>query len=147
MSRRIATGTPLSAQEAQRVMATQAEGVGDDYLARLAKYIPAEIIALYVAMVAAAPQSDHHYEVILWVIFGLNAVLVPIYMWIVTSRDPGKKQPLWIQVVLATVAFPVWAFAMGGPFSQLSWYQGWIATILLMFVTVVFGLATPAPGS
>jgi len=118
----------------------------DDYVGRLAKYIPAEIVGLYIAMVAAAPTTDAHYGTILWAIFWLNLVLVPIYMWIVTSRETGRG-PLWWQVVLPTVAFPVWAFAMGGPFKQLSWYQGWMATILLMFVTVVFGLAKPKPGS
>lgn len=139
MSRRIDTGT--------------APGTGggspqapDDYLGRLAKYIPAEIVGLYVAMIAAASPKHPSYQTILWVIFALNALLVPVYMWIVTSRDPAKK-PLWMQIVLATIAFPVWAFAMGGPFAQFSWYQGWIATILLMFVTVVFGIAQPKPGS
>jgi hypothetical protein len=139
MSRRIETGEPTLTRSA----ATTA--TKDDYLGRLAKYIPAEVVGLYVAMVAAAPTTNPHYSTILWVIFFLNAVLVPIYMWIVTSRE-GKK-PLMLQIVLASLAFPVWAFAMGGPFTQFSWYQGWMASMLLMFVTVVFGLAEPKPGS
>lgn len=142
MSRRIETGPARGS--------TAAGGAGaptpEDYLGRLAKYIPAEILGLYVAMSAAAPVTDPHYGTILWVIFALNLTLVPIYMWIVTSREPGKG-PLWVQVVFATIAFPVWAFAMGGPFKQLSWYQGWMATILLMFVTVMFGIKKPEPGT
>jgi hypothetical protein len=140
MSRRIQTGGTA------RDASGGAAPTQDDYLGRLAKYIPAEIVALYAAMVAAAPPTDPHYATILWIIFALNAVLVPIYMWIVTSRDPGKDA-LWTQVILATLAFPVWAFALGGPFKQLSWYEGWMASMLLMFVTVVFGLAQPKPGS
>jgi len=139
MSRRIETGEPTDTRSAATTPAK------DDFLGRLAKYIPAEVVGLYVAMVAAAPTTNPHYSTILWVIFSLNAALVPLYMWIVTSRE-GKK-PLWLQIVLASLAFPVWAFAMGGPFSQFSWYQGWMASMLLMFVTVLFGLAEPKAGS
>jgi hypothetical protein len=139
MSRRIETGPVPGAVGG-------AAPTQDDYLGRLAKYIPAEIVGLYVAMVATAPSSDPHYPTILWVIFFVNAILVPIYMIITTSREPGKGI-LWWQVGLATLAFPVWAFAMGGPFKLLPWYQGWMASMILMFVTVVFGLAKPRPGS
>ncbi len=139
MSRRIQTGAGPG-------MAAVAGTPPDDYLGRLAKYIPAEIVGLYIGMVAAAPAGHPKIGTILWVIFGLNFVLVPIYMFIVTSRETGKG-PLWPQIVLATIAFPVWAFAMGGPFKQFDWYQGWIATMLLMFITVVFGLMKPKPGS
>src|SRR5438874_10304036 len=112
MSRRIQTGRAPSAAGGAAVAPEE-----DDYLGRLAKYIPAEIVGLYVAMMAAAPATEPHYTTVLWVIFALNAILVPIYTWIVTSRDPSKGV-LWVQVLLATVAFPVWAFAMGGPFKQ-----------------------------
>jgi hypothetical protein len=139
MSRRIETGVMAPAAVGGAAAPTE-----DDYLGRLAKYIPAEIVGLYVAMVAAAPATDLHYKTILWVIFFLNALLVPIYMLIITSRE--GKGVLWLQVGLSTLSFPIWAFAMGGPFKELSWYQGWMASILLMFVTVVFGLAKPRPG-
>lgn len=139
MSRRIETGEATS----NRSVATTP--TRDDYLGRLAKYIPAEIVGLYVAMVAATPTTNPNHSTVLWVIFFLNAALVPIYMWIVTSRE--GKRPLRLQIVLASLAFPVWAFAMGGPFTQFSWYQGWMASILLMFVTVLFGLAEPKAGS
>jgi hypothetical protein len=138
MSRRVQTGSAAGLGGGPPAPPTE-----DDYLARLAKYIPAEVVALYVAMVAAVPDGHNS---ALWAIFVANAVLVPIYMWIVTSRDVGKGA-LWVQVVLATIAFPVWAFAMGGPFKTLGWYEGWMATLLLMFITVVFGLAKPKPGS
>lgn len=147
MSRRIQTG--LSKPAIAGAAGPAAPGAGssqeDDYFARLAKYIPSEILALYLAMSAAVPQN---HATALWIVFALNLLLVPIYMWIVTSRDPGKG-PLVIQVVLATIAFPVWVFAMGPPFSLFSWYLDWkwLATILLMFSTVVFGLIRPAPGT
>jgi hypothetical protein len=38
-------------------------------------------------------------------------------------------------------------FALGGPFTSLSWYQGWIASIILFFITVIFGFIKPKKGS
>jgi len=106
MSRRIETGEPIITRTAVTAPTK------DDYLSRLAKYIPAEVVGLYVAMVAVAPTTNPHHSTIMWVIFFLNAALVPIYMWIVTSRE--GKRPLRLQIVLASLAFPVWVFAMGG---------------------------------
>jgi hypothetical protein len=72
-------------------------------------------------------------------------VLTPIALYFAT-RDP-QKGPLYLQVILATVAFPVWAFAIGGPFILLPWYQSWIASLVLIFVTFGFGLIKPKTGS
>jgi len=98
MSRRSETGEPTATRSAATTPTR------DDYLGRLAKYIPAEVVDLYVAMAAAAATTNPHCRTSLWVICCLNAARVPLYMWIVTSRE-GKK-PLWSQIVLASLAFP-----------------------------------------
>ena len=120
---------------------------GEDYLGRLAKYIPTEIVGLYLAtsgMIPSATKGEPRW-LALWVVFLLSFALVPVYLFFVTTR--GTKRPLWPQIVLGSVAFPVWVFAIGGPFKYFSWYEGWIASITLAFVTVAFGFYRPRPGS
>jgi len=59
------------------------------------------------------------------------------------SRRPARL--VW-QIVLATVAFPVWVFATGGhPVVSIAWYaqHEFIGSLVLMFVTVIFGLKEP----
>jgi hypothetical protein len=143
MSRRIDTGHGPGL-EANR---PQSQTDGEGYLGRLAKYIPAEIIGLYLTTSGVIPnRADGTTRWLpIWIVFVLNALLVPVFFYFATSSD--KKTPLWPQIILASIAFPVWVFAIGGPFRYFDWYQSWIAALLLSFVTVVFGFYKPALGS
>jgi hypothetical protein len=124
----------------------QTAPTADDYLSRLAKYIPVEIVGLYLFAAGVIPRTSGSADTTaLWVVFVACLVFTPIYMWIVTRREGGK--PLWPQVILATIAFPIWVLAMGGPFEGLSWYRSYIFAIVLAFATVVFGLVQPKPGT
>jgi hypothetical protein len=140
MGRRIVTGDRAAVAHGSGVPAPPADG----YLSRLAKYIPAEVVGLYLFVTGVIPQNAGE-AAAQWVVFAACCVLTVVYMWYVTRREGGK--PLWLQVVLATVAFPIWVFAIGGPFKMLAWYQPWIASVVLAFATVVFGMVKPAPGS
>lgn len=152
MSRRIDTGESDSSGGAKapagqgRPLLLGKKG-GEDYLGRLAKYIPAEIVGLYLAtsgMVPPATTGEPRWRA-LWVVFLLNFALVPTYFFFVTTR--GMRRPLWSQIILGSIAFPVWVFAIGGPFKYFSWYENWIASITLAFMTVAFGFYRPRPGS
>jgi len=148
MSRRIDTGTLDSSLPADALRLGRKKAVGgDDYLGRLAGYIPAEIIGLYLATSGIVPlkaPNVPNYPA-LWVIFAITFLFVPLYFLFATTRN--RKKPLWPQVVLATVAYPVWVFAIGGPFTCFHWYQSWIAAVTLAFVTVAMGFYKPAVGS
>jgi len=142
MGRRIFTGVP----EGQAMAAGGLAPTTDGYLDRLAKYIPAEIVGLYLFAAGVIPQTGGGRPVTaLWIVFGVCFALTPAYMYVVTRRE-GHGKALWLQVVLATIAFPVWVFAIGGPFLSVAWYQSWIASIVLAFVTFGFGAFVPAPG-
>jgi len=134
MSRRIETGTT------DPVLGVNSEPVGP--LGRLVKYIPAEIVALYLAVSGPIPKAD---VTTLWWVFGLCAVITPFYLFF-TTKDKTKGV-LWVQVFLGTFAFPVWVFAIGGPFLSLPWYKGYIASIVLAFVTFAFAAIKPKTGS
>jgi len=147
MSRRIQTGKAGSlARGALKLGTTQSDG--EDYLGRVAKYIPAEIVGLYLAtsgMVPLDASTGQPRRLALWIVFFLNFAFVPLYFWFATTRD--NQKPLIPQIILASIAFPVWVFAIGGPFRSFPWYEGWIASLTLAFVTVAMGFCKPAPGS
>jgi hypothetical protein len=112
----------------------------DDYFGRLVKYIPAEIVGLWLVARGMIPAAD---APVLWATFGGAWLLVPVYLWFATSR---RGRPLPSQIVLAAVAFPVWVFAIGGPFPELfAWHRDrpYAASIVLLFITVVFPLYRP----
>lgn len=134
MSRRIETGTK------DPVLGVNSEPEGA--LGRLVKYIPSEIVALYLAVSGPIPKAD---VTTLWWVFLLCAVITPIYLFF-TTKD-RTKGVLWVQVILGTFAFPVWVFAIGGPFLSLPWYKGYIASIVLAFVTFAFAMIKPKTGS
>ena len=139
MSRRIETGTET------QILGENKEP--EEYLGRLIKYIPAEIVALYLAATGIVPLTAADRQFLLWVIFALCAALTPIFYLLATRDKKKHKGPLVKQVILATIAFPVWVFAIGGPFTALAWYKGYIASILLIFVTVIFGKVKPPLGA
>jgi len=153
MSRRIETGylvtpsRPFAVEGgAAAAPALAPSSAGDDYVGRLLKYIPAEIVGFYLAaagLISPSPGAPYYNG--LWLVFGLGFILVPIYFWITTSRQ--GKPALWSQIILATIAYPIWVFAIGGPFTYFGWYRSSIASVLLVFATVVFGLYKPPAGS
>lgn len=132
MSRRINTGTIKVLGPAKGA------GGNDDFLGRLAKYIPAEIVGLYVAALGLVGDLPLYQKA---AFFGC-LVLTPVYLRFAT-HDPGKG-PLWLQVLLGSIAFPVWALAIGVPFWS---YPPQAASLALLFVTVIFGLIKPRPGT
>lgn len=139
MSRRIETGT--------LVQKLGENDKPDDYLGRLVKYIPAEVVAIYLAATGFVPATADDRQTWLWIIFAVCAVLTPIYFYIATKDKKNRKGPLYIQVLLATLAFPVWVFAVGGPFAGLPWYKSYVASIVLIFVTSIFGKFKPPVGA
>jgi hypothetical protein len=122
---------------------------GDGYIDRLLKYIPAEIIALYLGAANVVPVSDpshpHQQEIATWAIAALAALATPLYLYI-TTRKKGAPN-VWSQIIIGSIAFPVWVFAIGGPFemSWPSWYrqERWIGAIVIMFGTFLAALYEP----
>lgn len=116
----------------------------DDYLGRLLKYIPAELVALYLAAKGVVPSNRPDSNVTLWVIAGVTWILVPVYMYTVNTKEGGVPLP-W-QIFLASVAFPVWIIAIGGaPVTGIAWFSShqFVGSLLLMFVTFAFGMKRP----
>jgi hypothetical protein len=113
----------------------------DDYLEQVVKYIPTEIVAGFIAISGITKAITDVPLAVQWVIFGVLLILTPLYTWRV-STDP-KIGISVSQLVIATVAFLLWVFTLGGPFSTLSWYMpyyGAIASVLFtLFIPVIIG--------
>jgi hypothetical protein len=153
MSRRISTGAPDSrelgfGQGDPGPPPSSGVAREEDFMGRLLKYIPAEIVGLYLAAKGIViGTSGKDTETILWLTVAFSWMLVPIYLWVATSRD-GQK-PLLLQILLATIAFPIWIFAVSGPpVSSLQWYSDhqYVGSLILIFVTFIFGLIKPTQG-
>jgi hypothetical protein len=119
--------------------AAGAGGADQGYLERVVKYVPAEVIAAYLALngfVAAAKG----YETVYWIVFLVCLVCVPLYVWR-TTRTPKERL---FNGVLATIAFLVWAYATGGGLpGYLDIHYPLYGSVALVLFTLVSGLFEP----
>ena len=127
---------------------------GDRAVAQAARaivaYIPAEIVTVYVAAIALITVPGTKPAGGQWALMWITLTLTPFTVWVTaalkTKNDTGVL-PLafaswpWLQIVLATVAFVLWAFSLPNtPFENLSWYKPVIGGVVLLFGTFVIGL-------
>lgn len=131
------------------------DGGGDGYLERVAKYIPAEIVAFTIfsngilkqslidAQASGAPAEMAGFGVrpIGLVLFLAAWALTPVYLW--RMREPGDAFAL--NAGLAFALFPFWAYAIEGVgATAILPFDGHFASILLGAVTLASGLVRPA---
>lgn len=109
----------------------------DDYTSKLVKYIPSEVVALYIALGSILGSSDKSDSSLYWVIFGVCLVGTGLYLWRVTNVTKVT------QIVISVVAFFVWAFALGGPFESLNWYDPVYGALLLPIYTFFVPMLEP----
>jgi hypothetical protein len=100
----------------------------DNYYSRLVKLIPSEIIALYLALDGIASAMKQK-EILLWVVFGIAI----IGAWLYLARLANVK--LFTQRLLTVLAFAIWVYVFGGPFTQLPWYDPGYGKLLLVVYT------------
>ena len=111
----------------------------DNYLTKLIKYIPSEIVALYITLlgIATTAKTEIAFELITWLIFLIGIIGTLLYLWRI------EKVTNWLQLSISTIAFVIWAFALGGPFANLSWYHPVYGALILpvytFFIPIVVG--------
>ncbi len=105
----------------------------DTYTDRLVKYIPSEIITLYVTLegVVRARFSGvqpEAYSGWLWGIFVIGLVATPLYL--VRVAKVSKTS----QLLLSSLAYVIWVIAVGTPFKTIAgWDSLWGALLLPIF--------------
>lgn len=145
-----------------------ARTTADGYLDRIVKYIPSQVITFYTAAIvwmaapdasapgqpaaagaATVPPTSEAAGTELWAAFALGLGLT-VFLTYWQTREAGKP-PATLQIGISTLAFFVWAYATGGPFTHTGyWKPGWAATALGVFVIVIGTIApkeTPAPNA
>lgn len=105
----------------------------DDAIARLVKYVPAEVIAgytLFSGIVSGAAKGSPLEDTARWLVFASGVLLTPLYLW-KTGKPRGVQ---WWHLPISTVSFVVWAYALGGPFVGVQIlghaYESWFAALL-----------------
>jgi hypothetical protein len=85
-----------------------------EYLSRLLKMIPAEIVGLYMIGSGFIP-SDQPLVLIIWSAVCL-VLLIILRIWGTADPAAGKpSQP--VPVFISAIAFVIWLYWLGGPFS------------------------------
>lgn len=131
-----------------RTTAFQATGGGgvDTYFDRVVKYVPADIVAAWTAVIGIVKGAQQvPTDAILWSCFVGGIIITFFWMLHQTKleRVPLDSIAYW-QASIATVAFAVWAFAIGGaPFDSLSFYNPIYGSLTLIAFTLISGLIVP----
>lgn len=113
--------------------------VGEDqYKDKLLKFIPADIIAIYLTLHGLVPvlPADAPKRTLYWIIFFvILAIAIP---W---QRMVAKIQK-WPQVWIGFGAFIVWAITVGDPFTHdnFSWYYNAYGAMILALYTFLIPL-------
>ena len=111
--------------------------VTDSYFEKLVKYIPADIVAAFVALDGILKQGGNDPLWLSWAVFAALTVLTPLYICYVKTTPPGFITSKTFHWVASTVAFIVWVFALGGPFAvTFAWYKPVFGSVLLIITTL-----------
>lgn len=116
----------------------------DDYLSRVLKYIPSEIVMAYIAIEGVLRTSYNpavwaERQMLLKLSLGVAAtltIITPFWLYRVMRVRRGT------QILLSTLSVPVWLFAMGGPFALLDWYEPAFGAIVLPLYTLIVPIIT-----
>lgn len=122
---------------------SESAGKIDGYFDRLLKYIPSDVVGLWLAGsgLIQGQADDRSRAGLLWLLFVVG--LVFSFFWTRKQTAEAGKPTAWQQIVLSCGSFAVWVFAIGGPFAQLSFYQPLYGSLLLLLYTSAIPLLPP----
>ncbi len=127
--------------QAQETVPIQTIAESDTYFDKLLKNIPADIIAAWIVVSNLIRSDESVNPLFFWIIFGVFIVLT--FFWTKQQTDYKGLPSVWTQVVVATIAFVVWVFALGGPFESLDFYKPLYGTVFLVIYTLAAPLINP----
>ena len=104
----------------------------DEYFDRLLKYIPGEVVAVYLLVAELLEKlTGKEQQIIHWLVFAAFCLITWLYLW--KKLHVTKVQ----QLLISLIAFIVWVFALGGPFALYGWYDALYGAILLPVYTLI----------
>jgi hypothetical protein len=132
----------VTTKEQLRLMtdrAVDAEDKDNQYADRVLKYIPAEVVTLYVALSSTVASMEDPARWLPWAIFSFGIVAVIVHLKTVKETIPNT------QIAISTVSLVVWVFALpNGPFAELSWYEQVYGALLLPAYTFLVARIIPS---
>lgn len=107
----------------------------NDYLDKVSKLIPSEVIAGYLAMFGLVPlvQKTDIHPTVFWIIFWLCQILTPIYLNSQSEEDKPKRNHL----IVSSIAFTVWAYVTTGKTLVPDYYDAAIGSIILIAFSLI----------
>ncbi len=107
-------------------------GSGDtfqSYLDRLFKMIPGEVVSMYLVGSGMIP-ADEKIGHVIWLIV---ALITTVALRAKYTADPTLGQTTqWGPVAIASVAFLIWAYTLGGPFVAYGIHIPWVGSLLVL---------------
>ncbi|MEH2457497.1 hypothetical protein [Nostoc sp.] len=133
----------------RRIVATQAQSINSDqkidtYFDRVVKYIPTDVVALWVTVTGLIKGSkDVPTDTLLWITFAFGIFLT--VAWTLKTTGEPKKPPAITQTAISTGAFIVWVFALGEPFATTfqGFYKPLYGSLLMIAYTSIVPLIIP----
>jgi hypothetical protein len=116
----------------------------DDYITKLLKYIPIEILGAYLFMqtvVNSNVTTKHAHAVwLLCLLIGAGILTFAYDRWVLSILRVT-------QCLMSVLAFAVYVFAMGAWFATTGWYHQWYGSIAVPTFVVLVGIipVTPLP--
>lgn len=101
----------------------------DDFFVRLLKLTPIEMVIIFIVTNPIVQLTGS--AAIQWAYFILLAAITPLYYW--RLYNAFKLSHL----IVTTIWFVVWIFAIGGPFTMLEWYTPLIGAMALLVTAVI----------
>lgn len=109
-----------------------------EYLGRLLKMIPGEIVGLYMIGKGFIPAEQKTVHII-WPAICL-VLLIILRLW--GTKDPAANKPSQpVPVAIAAIAFIIWLFWLGGPYVPEAINKPFIASLLVLvwsFIIPIF---------
>lgn len=110
----------------------------DEYLDRLLKYIPAEVVAVYLLVLelfSKVPATN--LGTVEWIVFIVFCFILVWYSWKILKIK--KVQ----QIAISFIAFIIWVFTLNGlSVFQEGWYQSVYGEIILVIFTFLAAIWT-----
>ena len=143
MSRLVAARPKRIAGEG--VLTSEAGDQFKDRIERVAKYVSSEIVAAYIFFNGVANSEHSHKLRIVYfsVAFMFCLIMTPIYFGKVAEAGDPKRY----QQIVSSIAFILWAYALGvGVFVEFGIYLPILAGLLVGMFSVVSAYLVPSKG-
>lgn len=110
----------------------------ESYFDKLLRYIPADIVAGWVAIDGLIRDQASDPVNLYWIVFAFMVVLTPLHICFIKTQPPGFLPSKVFPATVGVLAFIVWVFALGGPFAVTfaDWYRPLFGSIALILTTL-----------